>query len=344
MRPHQSEVARASGTRAACQARGVVTWHPDFLDGYESADLPLDVPRAVGEPEDVEMVATLVRKAPGNNSRVAALYLHGFNDYFFQTHVADAFTDAGIDFFALDLRRYGRSLRRGHFPTFITDLDDYGLELGLAADVIAEDHDRLVVIAHSTGGLIASLWAASNPDKAQALVLNAPWLDLQGSAMIRALGAPVIDKIGHSRPTSVLRLPPEVGFYARVLHASKEGEWDYDVSMKTTPGPPIRVGWLRAILMGHSRVAAGLDLACPVLVMCSTATDFTRRWHEGLRSVDTVLDVEQIVQRATRLGRLVTILRVESGLHDVFLSAPAVRKQALNDMMRWLDAYVLRGA
>ena len=87
--------------------------------------------------------------------RTAVLYLHGWNDYFFQTHVADAFTDAGIDFYALDLRRYGRSLRRGHLPTFITDLDDYGEEIGQAADLIAAEHDRLIITAHSTGGLIA---------------------------------------------------------------------------------------------------------------------------------------------------------------------------------------------
>ncbi len=315
-------------------------WHPDFLDGYESLDLAVAAARAPGEPDDVEMVATLVRKSPANASRTAVLYLHGWNDYFFQTHVADAFTDAGIDFFALDLRRYGRSLRRGHYPTFITDLDDYGDEIGQAADLIAADHDRLMIIGHSTGGLIAALWAAENPDRVSGLVLNAPWLDLQGSAMVRALGLPVIDAIGHSRPTSVLKLP-DAGFYSRAIHSSHGGEWDYDLTMKASPSPPIRVGWLRAILIGHQRVAAGLDLACPVLVMCSTTTDFSRRWHEGLRIADTVLDVEQIVQRATRLGRLVTILRVDQGLHDVLLSAPAVRKLATEDMMRWVDAYVL---
>ena len=272
------------------------------------------------------------------------LYFHGWNDYFFQTHVADAFADAGVDFYAIDLRRYGRSLRRGQLPTFITDLDDYGEEIGQAADLIAADHDRLVLAAHSTGGLIAALWAANNSDRVAALILNSPWLDLQGSAMVRALGTPVIDALGHSRPTSVLKLLPDLGFYPRVLHSSLEGEWDYDLALKSTPSPPVRVGWLRAILIGQKRVAAGLNLSCPVLVMCSTTTDFSRRWHEGLRTADTVLDVDQIVSRATRLGRLVTILRVDQGLHDVMLSAPAVRKLALDDMLRWLDAYVLRGS
>ena len=53
------------------------------------------------------------------------LYVHGWNDYFFQTHLADHMADLGFDFYAVDLRRYGRSLRRGHLRGFITDLDDY---------------------------------------------------------------------------------------------------------------------------------------------------------------------------------------------------------------------------
>jgi alpha-beta hydrolase superfamily lysophospholipase len=318
----------------------VQTWHADFLPGFETTDLPLtEAERATGEPPEVEMVATLVRRVPVGESRRAVLYLHGWNDYFFQVHLADSLAALGFDFYALDLRRYGRSLRRGQLFGFITDLDDYGEELGLAADLIAADHDQLLLMGHSTGGLVAALWAARNPDRISGLVLNSPWLDLQGSALFRTLGAPVIDRLGGSVPTSVLRLP-DLGFYARSLHSSLGGEWDYDLELKSTPSPPVRVGWLRAILQGHQRVAAGLQLRAPVLVMCSTATDFARRWHEGLRVVDTVLDVEQIASRATRLGRHVTIVRIEEGMHDLVLSAEPVRHLVLAEISRWAGAYL----
>ena len=115
----------------------MITWHPDFLEGYETTDLALPGATVIaGEPEGVEPVATLVRRAPGNESRRAVLYLHGWNDYFFQVHVAEALFRLGYDFFALDLRRYGRSLRRGQLHGFITDLDHYGEELAAAAEVI----------------------------------------------------------------------------------------------------------------------------------------------------------------------------------------------------------------
>ena len=38
------------------------------------------------------------------------LYVHGYNDYFFQKHAADFYTGLGISFYALDLRKPGRSL------------------------------------------------------------------------------------------------------------------------------------------------------------------------------------------------------------------------------------------
>jgi alpha-beta hydrolase superfamily lysophospholipase len=325
----------------------VTTWHPDFLTGYESTDLALPgVEPAPGEPADVEMVATLVRRIPGVDTtqsaaggRRAMLYVHGWNDYFFQTHLGEAMAALGFDFYALDLRRYGRSLRRGHLNGFITNLDEYTIELDLAAGIIAEDHDELVVMAHSTGGLVTALWAAQRPNQLSGLILNSPWLDLQGSALVRTLGSPVIEALGSRAPTSVIRLP-DLGFYARTVHATLGGEWDYDLDLKMTPSPPIRVGWLRAILIGHQRVAAGLGIEAPILVLASTATDFSRRWHEGLRIVDTVLDVEQIAARAVRLGGHVTVIRVAEGMHDLVLSAPAVRQRALDEIGRFVRAYV----
>jgi alpha-beta hydrolase superfamily lysophospholipase len=321
----------------------VTTWSPDFLDGYETTELALPgVEPAAGEHPDVDPVATLIRKTSDQVGRGAILYLHGWNDYFFQTHFADYMTEIGYDFYALDLRRYGRSLRPGQLRGFITNLDDYSVELDAAVNLIAADHDRLLLMGHSTGGLVAALWAARNTERLEGLILNSPWLDMQGSAIVRTLGTPVIDALGSRAPTSVIRLP-DLGFNARSLHISLGGEWDYDLTLKSAPGPPIRTGWLRAILQGHQRVAAGLSISVPILVLASTTTDFSRRWHEGLRIVDTVLDVEQIAARAVRLGPHVTVVRIPEGLHDLTLSAPHVRKHALDEIGRFVEAYVKRG-
>jgi alpha-beta hydrolase superfamily lysophospholipase len=100
---------------------------------------------------------------------------------------------------------------------------------------------------------------------------------------------------------------------------------------------------LRAVLLGHQRVAAGLGIGVPILVLASARTEFARRWHEGLRVVDSVLDVEQTAARAVRLGPHVTVVRIPDGLHDLTLSAPRVREQALDEIGRFVEAYVKRG-
>jgi alpha-beta hydrolase superfamily lysophospholipase len=76
-----------------------------------------------------------------------------------------------------------------------------------------------------------------------------------------------------------------------------------------------------------------------VLVLIAGAHKLARTWHEDLRSVDTVLDVDRIARRAAQLGRHVTIVRLDGAMHDVLLSAPAVRERAFTEIGRWIMAY-----
>jgi hypothetical protein len=105
------------------------------------------------------------------------------------------------------------------------------------------------------------------PIVSEALILNSPWLDMQGAAIVRTLGSPVIDRLGSRAPTSIIRLP-DLGFNARSMHISLGGEWDYDLTLKSTPGPPIRTGWLRAILLGHQKGCGWLGHRCADLGAC----------------------------------------------------------------------------
>ena len=168
----------------------MTTWSPDpLLESFEctTIDLP-DATVYAGEPEG-SLCATLVRRdAP--TRKQALLYLHGWNDYFFQAHLADEMAALGYDFYALDLRRYGRSLRQGQLAGFVTDRSAYHVEIDEAVRIIrAEGHDELVIMGHSTGGLIAALWADGRPGEVSALVLNSPWLELQGYPAVSTCNA-----------------------------------------------------------------------------------------------------------------------------------------------------------
>nr|WP_284501109.1 alpha/beta hydrolase [Bowdeniella massiliensis] len=294
-------------------------------------------------------VATLVRHVAAEDSKAlpgtpssphfAMLYVHGWNDYFYHPHLARDVARAGGAFYALDLRKYGRSLRSHQTRGFITDLATYDEDIHEAMKVIRAEHGfgmDVVMMGHSTGGLTASLWADRHPGALRALVLNSPWLALQGSALLKLVSQPVADVVGRRNPKRIFPLPDN-GFYYRSL---QELGWQTNDQWRTMPSAPVRAGWLSAILAGHAAVAEGLDISCPVLVMTSGATDFSLSWSEALLGSDTVLDVKEIGLAALKLGPLVTVARFEGAIHDVFLSREDVRAFASGELRRWLGAYV----
>jgi alpha-beta hydrolase superfamily lysophospholipase len=320
---------------------------PTSTDGFGEDVLgPPYVARAlVLRPDDEgEVVATLVHRPAPAPTRRAVLHVHGFADSFFQTVAADFWHERAYDFYAVDLRKYGRSLRPHQTPNFTTDLADYYEELDLALAVVAETHDHVVLSGHSTGGLTVPLWAADRGPRIAGVVLNAPWLDMHGDVLTRQVAMPVVHRVG-GRAARV-EVPRKVtGFYARSLHREHEGEWDFDLAWKPLRSWPVYAGWVRAIRIGQARVAAGLELACPVLVLSSTRSAHPASMDDpDVFATDIVLDVEQIRRRATSLGRHVTLVQVDGAMHDVTLSRPVVRKVVFDEIDRFLTAYVDGGA
>lgn len=290
-------------------------------------------PDATGDP-----VATLVhrRDAGTDPDRPAVLYLHGFVDYFFQVHVADALTAAGLDLYALDLRDHGRSIRPGRLPNHTRTLAAYAEDVDRAVHLLRTRHRRVVLLGHSTGGLTAALWADTRRGLGliDAVVLNSPWLDLRGSWAERHLLTPVIDVLGLLAPDLPLReLSPH---YGQALHAGSGGEWDYALTWKPHQGFPARAGFVRAVRRGQARVARGLAIDVPVLVLTSDASGPDDRWHERLLTSDSVLDVADMWRLAPRLGPDVTVEVVPGGAHDLALSPEPGRSRYLDAVTGWL--------
>lgn len=293
--------------------------------------------------EEGEVVATLVRRRAELPTERAVLHVHGFADYFFHAAYGEWWVERDHDMYALDLRKYGRSIRPHQTATYVADLEEYFAELDLAWERITkrDGHTKVVLSAHSTGGLVVSLWVDSRqPEELAGVFLNSPWLDLQGAPWMRTRPATaLLDRIGRAQPMRVF--PRAVsGVYAHSLHHLHGGEWEFDLTWKPPESFPVRFGWLRAIRAGHARVHGGLDIRRPVLVLSSDRTVFTTTLDEDAMSTDIVLDVQQIRQWAGALGRHVTSIAVPGAVHDVVLSRPAVRERVYAEIDRWLSTYV----
>ncbi|HCS61986.1 MAG TPA: alpha/beta hydrolase [Microbacterium sp.] len=340
-------------------------WVRDVLgDEFEQLRLPL------GTDAEGEVVATLVRALPtvravptrwermlrrlrGASINDAAplldgvdvLYVHGWSDYFFQKRLARFWTARGARFYALDLRKYGRSLREGQTPGYIADLATYDEDIGAALDVMgaesasSSDGRRLVLMGHSTGGLVLSLWASRHPDVADALILNSPWLELQ-LAPLRAAIAPVVELQARLRP---LDAAPQIdlGFYARAQAAVADPDDPMDVNLEWRPthSMPVHAGWLHAVMAGHRAVSEGLRLTVPVCVLLSARSALPTRWSDELTSADTVLVIDYIARAALKLGSSVTVERIDGALHDVFLSRKEARDEAYARLDRWVTGW-----
>jgi alpha-beta hydrolase superfamily lysophospholipase len=297
----------------------------------------------IGLPPDDEgaVVATLVVRRAEQPTGRAVLHVHGFADYFFQTAYAEWWTERGYDFYALDLRKYGRSIRPHQTPNFVTDLRDYFADLDAAWHRVTgrDRHDHVVISAHSTGGLIVALWADERTPALAGMVLNSPWLDMQGGLMVRTLGTAVLKRVGARHPRR--EIPRTVdGFYARGLHVDHEGEWDFNLEWKPIDSWPVYLGWLRAIRIGHAELHRGLEVGCPVLVLSSGGTRWPKEMGPDVHNYDIVLEVPQIRRWAVALGRHVTYVAVDGARHDVVLSLPAPRAKVYAELDRWVSAYV----
>jgi len=289
--------------------------------------------------EEGEVVATLVRRPAGTRTRRAVLHVHGFADYFFQTAYAEWWCERGYDFYAVDLRKYGRSIRPHHTPNYVADLHDYFPELDAAWERVRRGHGHVVLSGHSTGGLTMPLWADDRRPDAAGIVLNAPWFDLQGSTLMRLALTPVVHRLARHQPKRVI--PRNVsGHYARSLHRDHEGEWDFDLAWKPIESWPATAGWLAAVRRGHAELHRGLDVPFPALVVASARSTSPLEMNDDVHSTDIVLDVRQIERWAPALGRHVTYVPVQGARHDVFLSRERPRAEAFAALDRWLTEYV----
>ncbi|MDN5669493.1 MAG: alpha/beta hydrolase [Renibacterium salmoninarum] len=321
-------------------------WQPDVLGtGYESTEL------SIGRKDEPGRVATLVRHLPEDQASMpgqAVLFIHGWSDYFFNTELAEFFTGLGIAFYALDLHNHGRSLRTGDLGGFVADLAEYDAELDASLSAVTEDLQaryrgtapKVAFMGHSTGGLVAALWASRHPDTVSHLILNSPWLEMHGSSFVRHATHSMVEPFARWWPQSRIKLP-ERNFYWRSISASAEGEWQLDDALRPPLAFPIRFGWMSAILAGQSQVAKGLNIGVPILVLMSARSLNGPRWREGMRSADAVLDIQTMAARAITLGESVTIEKIDGGLHDVLLSQKPVRELAYSRLLRWLRGYML---
>ncbi|UJR09210.1 hypothetical protein I4U23_013458 [Adineta vaga] len=289
--------------------------------------------------------ATLLHARTTNNNQdhfyKAILYLHGYNDYYFHDHVCQQFLNHGYDFYALDMHKCGRSIispEHDEYKHYCTNLREYDEEITLAIEHMIKQagnkERKLLLLGHSTGGLITSLYASTGARRADidAVILNSPYLSALKTTYLESILTGILMKLGRSHTI-------EDNGYGRSIHKSSRGEWDFDLTKKPIDYIRIHGTFLSAVrIVQDDIIKRRITIQCPILFMCShRSIKPDKIWRNEYAEADLILDVQTMKNAASMLGPQVTIYEIENAKHDIFLSKQSVREKAFDLMFQWIQ-------
>lgn len=308
-------------------------WHADILPGYEARYVNH------GKAFDGPCRSTIIRKLARKPSRRAYLYIHGFNDYFFQKEMGERFVDSGYNFYAVDLRRYGRSWQPWQYPFNVRKQSEYFCDIDSAIAQIRRDGNTDVTLSgHSTGGLTVAYYAAERGKDitVDRVVTDSPFLEWNYSKIMRDVGAPLVGFLSKMFPNAKVRQGHCDG-YSYSLLKQFHGQWEYDTDWKMIYSPPVTYSWVGSINTAHSRLMkkAG-NISVPILVMHSSRKIDGCNWNPEFQTGDAVLDPHEIHKQGLKLGHNPMVCTIDSGMHDLILSEPRPREAAYDTIFRFL--------
>jgi hypothetical protein len=240
--------------------------------------------------------AAVLRRRSARPGRRAVVYVHCHGDSFVPDDLVSWYTDRGFHFYAADLRDVGAEERAG------TDASRAAADLSDCFTCLD------AAAAHVRGA-----------DAIDTMVVSAHGT----GAVIAALWCHA--RRG-SRPADALVLAsPDWATMPSWLAWAKAGE-ERQSSWRASP-----------LLAGaRRRLRRGLDIACPVLVMCP-ATGWDAPGGTGGLLVLRALATGRVTMR---LGEHVTWLKLHDGLPGQVLSVGPERRRLFDELGRWLSAYL----
>ena len=312
-----------------------INYKEDVLEnGFEQA--------IINQNNDYEgqVTATLIRKRVVNHSYKAILCIHGFNDYFYQEIIAEEFLKKGYNFYALDLRKYGRSILKNQKHNNVRSLSEYYEDIDAALAIIKEEgNQNIILYGHSTGGLIITLYANVRKESTlfDVLVCNSPFYDFNLPWIQKKTVIPILSFLGRLNPDIILPIGFSK-FYGKSLHKSDYGEWNYNLLWKPHVAPSINAGWINAIHQGHLEIERGISATKPILILHSERSVYPSEWSEEMFEGDAILNVKDIVEKSKLIkSPNKEVIGFEGAMHDLILSKKSVRDFIFKIIFEWLD-------
>jgi alpha-beta hydrolase superfamily lysophospholipase len=178
----------------------------------------------------------------------------------------------GYAFYALDLRKHGRSLRPHQHPNFCKNIAEYYPEITRSIDVIGAP---VLLAGHSTGGLVARSTRTKAAPRSGARPVARTARSSTGTCPTGAARSCTWRRrSGASFRSSTTRRR-----CCRTTRRRCSTRLGIRHPLKPVPGFPVYYGWLGASPTRKRRCTPASIVRCPVLAMHSDEADIVLDWR-----------------------------------------------------------------
>jgi len=307
-------------------------YRKDILDDdFIQLEIPLE------DDSEGRNIATLIRLKTNKKLDKAVLYIHGFNDYFFQKEFAYKLNEFNVNFYALDLRKYGRSYLSHQKFNDVRNIYSYFEEINKALAIIhQEGNTKVTLIGHSTGGLIVTIFAKHHMGSKSfhGIILNSPFFKFN-LRFTQRMFIPLASFLGRIFP----KIKISGGFtekYGQSIHKNYSGEWEYDLKLKPNLPPKVNLGWIRAVHKAQNELKHRVHIDKPILVLHSARSVTDLDDIDQISSGDSILNIKDIQKISNNINGDIEIEAIKGGLHDLILSRRDVRDNVYNIIFAWM--------
>jgi lysophospholipase len=235
--------------------------------------------------------------------------------------------DLPLSVYIFDQRGQGASgrLLPDHDKGYVRCFKDYVNDLAIFIDTVVQPDRKvpLFILSHSTGGLVAGLYANGHPDSVQGLILCAPMLGLHTApfptpiARLLAWSATRLDLGGRYVPGGG-PYNPAFPFSANVVTHSKARFALNQRLVAISPGNALgspTYSWVNQAFVGMDRLAANhRQLKMPVLLLSA--------------GEDSVVDNKAEAKFCRTLPSC-TLITMPGSRHEILMEEDSIRNRAL---------------
>ncbi|MBV7300958.1 alpha/beta fold hydrolase [Enterovibrio paralichthyis] len=245
----------------------------------------------------------------------------------------------GYDVYSYDHRGQGHSQRlvSGSDIGHVVEFDDYVDDLTTFIDTVVtqKTHQQRVILAHSMGGAISTLYAARNPAAIDAIALSAPMLGINLSPMLQVAAKPLcklLAKLQHPAGFAPGQVPYWAKPFKHNLLSQSEARYQWfrelyenDETLKVG-GPSAQWIW-QSIEACERAVTAAATITMPILLMQAA--------RDEIVSTDAMFRFHRERQLA---GLPIQFDIIADSRHELLFEKDVIRNQALSLALNFFDS------